>query len=70
MTIAEQPVPAVTAPPVVTRQARSDFWVITSSHALVDVFPMFITSLMIVLQNRLGLSGWQETAVWVATPSI
>ncbi len=59
---------AVTSPPVVARQARFDFWVITSSHALVDVFPMFITSLMIVLQHRLALTGWQETVVWVVTP--
>lgn len=67
MTIAEQQVPAVTAL-TVARQARFDFWVITSSHALVDVFPMFITSLMIVLQDRLALTGWQETVVWIATP--
>ncbi len=53
---------------VAARHPRFDYWLLTVSHALVDVFPMFITSLMIVLQNRLGLSGWQETAVWVATP--
>ncbi len=29
---------------------------------------MFITSLMIVLQARLALTGWQETVVWVVTP--
>ncbi|TDJ54525.1 MAG: MFS transporter [Planctomycetota bacterium] len=68
MTIAEPRISAVTTPPSGARQARFDFWVITSSHALVDVFPMFITSLMIVLQHRLALSGWQETVVWVATP--
>ncbi len=67
MTIAEHQVSAV-RPPTIVRQARFDFWVITSSHALVDVFPMFITSLMIVLQARLALTGWQETVVWVATP--
>ncbi len=67
MTIAEHQVSAV-RPPTIVRQARFDFWVITSSHALVDVFPMFITSLMIVLQHRLALTGWQETVVWVATP--
>ncbi len=67
MTIAEQQVSVVTAP-TVARQARFDFWVISSSHALVDVFPMFITSLMIVLQDRLAMTGWQETVAWVATP--
>ena len=50
------------------RHPRFDYWIITTSHALVDVFPMFITSLMIVLQARLALTGWQETVVWVATP--
>ena len=48
--------------------ARRDYWVITTSHVVVDVFPMFITSLMIVLQGRLALSGWQETVVLVVTP--
>jgi len=67
MTIAEQQVPAVTAP-TLARQTRFDFCVISSSHGLVDVFPMFITSLMIVLQDRLAMTGWQETVVWVATP--
>jgi FSR family fosmidomycin resistance protein-like MFS transporter len=59
-------VPITPDPP--TRHPRFDYWIITISHALVDVFPMFITSLMIVLQARLALSGWQETVVWVATP--
>ncbi|MHC4416760.1 MAG: MFS transporter, partial [Planctomycetota bacterium] len=54
--------------PAVARHARSDYWVVVSSHALVDIFPMFIVSLMIVLQDRLALSRWQETAVWIATP--
>jgi MFS family permease len=41
---------------------------VVASHALVDVFPMLITSLIIVLQDRLALTRGQETAVWVATP--
>ncbi|MHC4415267.1 MAG: MFS transporter [Planctomycetota bacterium] len=50
------------------RHPRYDYWAVVASHALVDVFPMFITSLMIVLQDRLALSRGQETAVWIATP--
>jgi FSR family fosmidomycin resistance protein-like MFS transporter len=50
------------------RHPRFDFWVVSTSHALVDIFPMFITSLMIVLAHRLDLTKGQETAVWVATP--
>lgn len=44
------------------------YWVVAASHALIDVFPMIITSLMIVLQDRLQLSPGQETAVWVIGP--
>jgi MFS family permease len=50
------------------RHPRYDYWLVVASHALVDIFPMFITSLMIVLQDRLALTRGQETAVWVATP--
>jgi FSR family fosmidomycin resistance protein-like MFS transporter len=50
------------------RHPRYDYWIVVASHALVDVFPMFIVSLMIVLQDRLALTRAQETAVWVATP--
>lgn len=44
------------------------YWIVVGTHAVVDVFPILIISLMIVLQDRLGLTRWQETAVWVATP--
>jgi FSR family fosmidomycin resistance protein-like MFS transporter len=54
--------------PVAVRHPRYDYWVVVSSHALVDIFPMFIVSLMIVLQDRLALTRGQETMVWVATP--
>ncbi len=47
---------------------RYDYWIVVGSHALVDIFPMFITSLMIVLQDRLALTRGQETMVWIATP--
>jgi MFS family permease len=47
---------------------RTGYWLTVASHAVVDVFPMVVISLMIVLQDRLALTQWQETAVWVATP--
>jgi FSR family fosmidomycin resistance protein-like MFS transporter len=56
------------ARPEAVRHPRYDYWVVVASHAVVDVFPMFITSLMIVLQDRLALTRGQETAVWIATP--
>jgi hypothetical protein len=61
---------SITAVPdaAAVRHPRYDYWVVVASHALVDVFPMFIVSLVIVLQDRLALTRGQETAVWVATP--
>jgi FSR family fosmidomycin resistance protein-like MFS transporter len=50
------------------RRPRFDYWLVIVTHGVVDIFPMFITSLMIVLQDRLDLTKGQETAVWVATP--
>ena len=47
---------------------RTGYWLTVASHAVVDFFPMVVISLMIVLQDRLALTQWQETAVWVATP--
>lgn len=47
---------------------RFDYSILAVTHALVDVFPMVITSLMIVLTDRLQLTSGQETVVWVATP--
>ena len=44
------------------------YWFTVATHAVVDFFPMIIISLMIVLQDRLALTRWQETVVWVATP--
>jgi MFS family permease len=60
--------PTPVLPAAAIRHPRYDYWIVVASHALVDVFPMFITSLMIVLQDRLALTRGQETAVWVATP--
>jgi MFS family permease len=65
----EVPVTAVPAPgTAAARHPRYDYWIVVASHALVDVFPMFIVSLMIVLQDRLALTRGQETTVWVITP--
>ncbi len=50
------------------RLPRVAYWSVVATHCVVDVFPMVIISLMIVLQDRLALSRWQETMVWVATP--
>ena len=58
--------------PLVLSERRAvagyDYWIVVGSHAVVDIFPMFITSLMIVLADRLALTRGQETMVWIATP--
>ena len=61
------PTPVVTTTPV-ARSLRAQAWLLAATHAIVDIFPMTITSLMIVLTNRLGLTSQQETIVWIATP--
>ncbi len=60
--------PAARQGDAAARHPRYDYWIVVGSHAVVDMFPMFIISLMIVLQDRLALSRGQETAVWMATP--
>ncbi len=52
-------VPAARKRDAAARPPRYDYWMVVGSHALVDMFPMFITSLMIVLQDRLALSRGQ-----------
>ncbi len=44
------------------------YWCVVGTHAVVDVFPIIIISLMIVLQQRLSLTAWQETVVWISLP--
>ncbi|MCB1257998.1 MAG: MFS transporter [Microthrixaceae bacterium] len=38
------------------------------SHALIDIFPMFFTSLIIVLRDDLALSEWQVGMIFIASP--
>jgi FSR family fosmidomycin resistance protein-like MFS transporter len=47
---------------------RRRFWFVTSTHALVDIFPMFFTSLIIVLRGDLSLTERQVTIIFMATP--
>lgn len=50
------------------RAAAARYWMLNASHSVIDIFPIFLTSLMIALQDRLELSGWQVTWVYMATP--
>ena len=46
----------------------SRFALLAASHAMIDIFPIFFTSLMLVLEERLSLNAWQITFVYMATP--
>ncbi len=48
--------------------ARVSYGVLLASHAIVDIFPIFFTTLMIVFQDRFQLRSWQEQAIYMATP--
>ncbi|MHC4428733.1 MAG: MFS transporter [Planctomycetota bacterium] len=61
-------VPDAVVPAHVASSSRAGAWLLAGTHALVDVFPMAIVSLMIVLSDRLSLTAGQETVVWITTP--
>ena len=44
------------------------FGTLVTSHAVIDVFPILITSLLWPLQSRLGLLPWQVTAILMISP--
>ncbi len=47
---------------------RLTYATLLASHMFIDIFPIFFTSLMLVFREKLGLSGLQETAVYMITP--
>lgn len=49
-------------------QARRGLYTLLLSHTLIDIYPIFFTSLMLVLRERLTLSEWQVAAVFMASP--
>ncbi len=49
-------------------QARRRFWYLNASHAVIDIFPIFTTTLMLVLEDRLRLTAGQISAVYMLTP--
>lgn len=46
----------------------SRYWTLNASHALIDIFPIFFVTLMLPLKRNLGLSDWQVTFIYMATP--
>ncbi len=61
--------PDATLPkPLPPEQARRSYWVLNASHTVIDVFPIFLTSLMIVFEGHLNLVEWQVTVLYMSTP--
>lgn len=55
-------------PPEVQRLARRRFAFLAAAHTMVDVYPIFFVSLIVLLTERLTLTGWQVSAVFALTP--
>lgn len=47
---------------------RTRFNVLCASHAVIDIFPIFFTTLAWALQDRLGLTNAQYAWLFIATP--
>ncbi|MBL0926903.1 MAG: MFS transporter [Phycisphaerales bacterium] len=47
---------------------RFRYWALNASHTVIDVFPIYFTSLLLVLKNNLGLSAAQVSIVVAITP--
>lgn len=49
---------------------RSRFMALNAAHAIIDVYPIFFASLIIVLKERLGLSGAQIAVIFATGPVV
>lgn len=49
---------------------RARYWVVTGSHAIVDIYPHFVISLAASLQSNLGLTGAQRAALFSLGPVV
>ncbi|MCA9311471.1 MAG: MFS transporter [Phycisphaerales bacterium] len=54
--------------PLPRERAAVAYWLLNASHAVIDIFPIFMTSLMIVFQDKLALTEGQVTILYMATP--
>ena len=48
----------------------SRFWALNLSHIIIDVYPIFFASLMLVFKERLGLTAWQMVAIFATGPIV
>ncbi len=54
--------------PVPQTRLRARYWTLNTSHALIDIFPIFFVTLMLPLRRNLELADWQVTFIYMATP--
>ncbi|MGP1309772.1 MAG: MFS transporter [Phycisphaerales bacterium] len=52
----------------VKRLARKRFSFLVATHTMIDVYPIFFVSLIVLLTNRLNLTDWQVATVFALTP--
>lgn len=46
------------------------FWALNLSHVIIDIYPIFFASLMLVFKERLGLTAWQIAAIFATGPVV
>ncbi len=72
--IAPQAIPADvrpvgrSAPEPVRIGDRARFRILCASHGVIDVFPIFFSTLAWALRERLSLTSWQFTCIFMMTP--
>jgi FSR family fosmidomycin resistance protein-like MFS transporter len=54
--------------PEVKSLARKRFGFLISTHAMIDLYPIFFVSLIVLLTDRLKLTDWQVATVFALTP--
>ena len=54
--------------PRVKALARKRFVFLNATHTMIDVYPIFFVSLIVLLTDRLDLTDWQVAAVFSITP--
>ncbi len=52
------------------RRAKSAFWTLQASHTVIDIFPVFIASLAVTLNDRLNLTPGQYAAMFAVGPIV
>jgi MFS family permease len=50
--------------------ARASFWTLQASHAVIDVYPVFIASLAVTLNDRLDMTPGQYAAMFAVGPIV